>query len=64
VLDAKVTALDAKADGPQSFVDNYLRLSDERNLELKHRQDMIVKWITKLAEQNHVAIDLQELDYK
>lgn len=63
-LDTKVTALDAKVDGLQSSVNNYLRLSDERYLELKHRQDVIVKWVTKLAEQNHVTIDLQELDYK
>lgn len=51
-------------EGLRNSVNNYLRLSDERYLELKHRQDVIVSWVTKIAEQNNVHLDLTELEYK
>lgn len=41
-----------------------LRLSDYQYLELKHRQDVIVKWVAKIAEQNKIPIDLADLDWK
>lgn len=43
---------------------NNFHLSDKHYLELKHGQEVIVKWISILAEKNQVPIDLTELEYK
>lgn len=56
--------LKAEIEGLRNSVNNYLQLSNERYLELKHRQDVIVSWIAKIAEKNNVHIDLTELEYK
>lgn len=56
--------LKTEIEGLRNSVNNYLRLSDERYLELKHRQDVIISWVAKIAEKNNVHIDLTELEYK
>lgn len=56
--------LKTEIEGLRNSVNNYLHISDERYLELKHRQDVIVSWLAKIAEKNNVQIDLTELEYK
>ena len=63
-MTAMVTRLKTEIEALRNSVNNYLKLSDERYLELKYRQDIIVGWIAKLAEKSDVQLDLKELEYK
>ncbi len=63
-LAATEQRLKTEIEGLRNSVNNYLNLSNERYLELKHRQDVIVSWVAKIAEKNNVHIDLTELEYK
>ncbi len=44
-------------------INNYFCLSDNRYLELKHGQEVIVKWVTQIAEKTGLTIDTKELDW-
>ncbi len=63
-LENKMGRLESEMEGLHSSVNNYLKLSDERYLELKGRQTVIVSWIQKIAKKTGVQIDLKELEQK
>ncbi len=63
-LETQFEALKNEISGLRNDLNNFLRITDTRYLELKHRQDIIVSWLVKLADKNQIQIDLKELDYK
>jgi uncharacterized protein YPO0396 len=63
-LKEEILSLSNAIAGLRNELNNYLRLTDDRYLELKHRQDVLAGWMLKLANKNQIQIDLKELDYK
>lgn len=61
-LEGRMDRLEGEVAALRSSVNNYLKLSDKRYLELKARQDLIVSWIEKIAKKTNVEIDVKELE--
>lgn len=53
--------LKTEIEGLRNSVNNYLRLSDERYLELKHQNEVYAKWFKMLAEKTNLEFDFAEL---
>lgn len=63
-LDGRMDKLENEMVALRSSVNNYLKLSDSRYLELKHRQNVIVSWVKQIADKTGVQIDFKELENK
>lgn len=61
-LEGRMDTLEGEMSGLRSSVNNYLRLPDERYLELKAREKVIISWVKTLAEKTGVKIDFKELE--
>jgi hypothetical protein len=61
-IQGEILKINQEIESLRNSVNNYLRLSDECYLNLKRRQDVIVSWVTKIAEKNGIAIDVKELE--
>ena len=61
-IDSRMDKLETQMATLTSSVNNYLKLTDKRYLELKARQDLIVSWVKKIADKAKVTIDFKELE--
>lgn len=61
-LEGEMITLRSEMESLRSRVNNYLRLSDERYLELKSREKVIVSWVKIIAEKTGVKINFEELE--
>lgn len=61
-LENRLEKVENGMEGLRSSVNNYLRLSDERYLELKAREKVIISWVKTIADKTGVKIDFQELE--
>ncbi len=61
-LEGEMVTLRSEMESLRSSVNNYLRLSDERYLELKSREKVIVSWVKIIAEKTGVKINFEELE--
>jgi hypothetical protein len=55
------TELKAEIEGLRNSVNNYLRLSDERYLELKRQNEIYAKWFKLISEKIGITLDFQEI---
>lgn len=74
-LDVKIDLLGQRIDNLESRmlseisslrseIAKYSALTDARYQELKHRQEVIVAWLLKLAEKNQIELNMEDLEYK
>lgn len=74
-LDSKIDRLEQRLNNFESRIvteimelrkdiEAFVSKSDDRYLELKHRQDVLAGWMLKLAEKNQIQLDLKDLEYK
>lgn len=61
-LEGRMVKLEGEMEGLRSSVNNYLRLSDERYLELKAREKIIISWVKTIADKTGVKINFEELE--
>jgi hypothetical protein len=54
--------LKAEIEGLRNAVNNYLRLSDERYLELKAKQKILAKYLKLVIQKFKMPIDIKELE--
>lgn len=54
--------LKAEIQGLRNSVNNYLKLTDKRYLELKHDQKVLAKYLKIVIEKSKMKIDLKELE--
>lgn len=62
-VDTSISALNNSHQVLATKMENYLKLYDGRYLELKHRQDVLVKWVSLIAKHQHIDIDVKELEW-
>lgn len=74
-LDQRIDRLEKRIDNLESRmiseiaalrkdIENFVVQTDKRYLELKHRQEVIVAWLLKLAEKNQIELNMEDLEYK
>ena len=61
-VEGKIDKLESSVSGLRSSVNHYLDLSNERYLELKHRDILIVNWLKAIGDKTGVPIDVSQLE--
>ena len=61
-VEGRIDKLESSVSGLRSSVNHYLDLSNERYLELKHRDTLIVGWLKVIGDKTGVPIDVSQLE--
>lgn len=61
-VEGRLDKLESSVSGLRSSVNHYLDLSNERYLELKHRDTLIVNWLKVIGDKTGVPIDVGQLE--
>ncbi len=61
-LDKKIDEVKSEVAGLRNSVNNYLKLSDRRYLELKNEQKVLARYLKVVIQKANIAVDMKDLE--
>jgi hypothetical protein len=61
-LEDSMTGLESEMKGLRNSVNNYLKLSDKRYIELKNNQKILARYLKAIIEKSKISINTRELE--